>query len=125
MHYLVQPKANLVTILVHPEILTTLCVRELLYIIMIETVYPSTPLTWKGGQCDNSSIMGSRSTTSPITDALRRAIAESGLSYKSLSRETGVARASIQRFIDGRQSLRLDKADRLAAYFGLEVRIKS
>lgn len=56
-----------------------------------------------------------------MTDVLRRTIAESGLSYKSLSRETGVARASIQRFVDGRQSIRLDMADRLAAYFGLLV----
>ena len=43
------------------------------------------------------------------------------MSYKSLSRDSGVARASIQRFIDGRQSLRLDMADRLADYFGLTL----
>jgi plasmid maintenance system antidote protein VapI len=54
-----------------------------------------------------------------ITDVLRRTIIDSGVSYKALSRETGVARASIQRFVDGRQSIRLDMADRLAAYFGL------
>jgi plasmid maintenance system antidote protein VapI len=58
---------------------------------------------------------------SPITDVLRRAIADSGMSYKALSRETGVARASIQRFIDGRQSLRLDKADRLARFLRLSL----
>jgi plasmid maintenance system antidote protein VapI len=46
---------------------------------------------------------------------------KSGVSYKALSRETGVARASIQRFVDGRQSIRLDMADRLAAYFGLKL----
>jgi plasmid maintenance system antidote protein VapI len=56
-----------------------------------------------------------------MTDVLRRSIAGSDVSYKSLSRETGVARASIQRFVDGRQSIRLDMADRLAAYFGLVV----
>jgi len=56
-----------------------------------------------------------------ITDVLRRTISDSGVSYKSLSRETGVARASIQRFVDGRQSIRLDKADQLAAYFGLRI----
>jgi plasmid maintenance system antidote protein VapI len=58
---------------------------------------------------------------SSITETLRRTIIESGVSYKALSRETGVARASIQRFIDGRQSLRLDMADRLAAFFGLAL----
>ena len=58
---------------------------------------------------------------SPIAEALRRTIVESGISYKALSRDSGVARASIQRFIDGRQSLRLDMADRLADYFGLAL----
>jgi plasmid maintenance system antidote protein VapI len=56
-----------------------------------------------------------------ITDVLKNAVIESGISYKALSRETGVARASIQRFVDGRQSIRLDMADRLAAFFGLNL----
>jgi plasmid maintenance system antidote protein VapI len=51
-------------------------------------------------------------------------LTESGISYKALSRDTGVARASIQRFVDGRQSIRLHMADRLAAYYGLELRQK-
>ena len=59
-----------------------------------------------------------------MTSVLRRIIVDSGVSYKSLSRETGVARASIQRFVDGRQSIRLDMADRLAAYFGILVVVK-
>lgn len=62
----------------------------------------------------------------PISDLLRRTIThavENGrTSYKTLERETGVARGSIMRFVRGSQSLRLDKADRLAAYFGLELR---
>jgi plasmid maintenance system antidote protein VapI len=56
---------------------------------------------------------------SPISDLLRQTIIESGLSYNSLERETGVKRASIMRFVEGRQSLRLDMADRLAAHLGL------
>ncbi len=59
---------------------------------------------------------------SPITGLLRRTIAESGVPYKALERETGVTRASIMRFVRGSQSLRLDMADRLAEYFGLELR---
>lgn len=58
----------------------------------------------------------------PLTATLRRAIAESGIPYQRLERETGVQRGSIQRFVDGRQSLRLDKAAALATYFGLELR---
>jgi len=65
--------------------------------------------------------MSTSKPKSPFTDVLKRAVVESGISYKSLSRQTGVARASIQRFIDGRQSIRLDVADRLAVFFGLAV----
>jgi plasmid maintenance system antidote protein VapI len=60
----------------------------------------------------------------PISDLLRRTIVASGLAFKALERETGVTRASIMRFVRGSQSLRLDMADRLAAYFGLELRPK-
>jgi hypothetical protein len=44
------------------------------------------------------------------------------MSHRSLSIAAGVERASIQRFVDGRNSLRLDKADKLAAFLGLELR---
>ena len=56
-----------------------------------------------------------------MTAALRRVIVESGLSCIAIARETGVQRMSIVRFLSGKQSLRLDAADKLAAYFGLEV----
>jgi plasmid maintenance system antidote protein VapI len=61
-------------------------------------------------------------STQPITDVLRRAVAESGMAHIALERATGVKRASIMRFLRGETSLRLDMADRLAAYFGLELR---
>jgi plasmid maintenance system antidote protein VapI len=60
----------------------------------------------------------------PLTDVLRRTIAESGLAHIAIERVTGVKRASIMRFLRGERSLRLDMADRLAAYFGLELRPK-
>jgi plasmid maintenance system antidote protein VapI len=64
----------------------------------------------------------------PISELLLgtiRAAVESGrTNYKALERETGVTRASIMRFVAGRQSLRLDMADRLAEFFGLELRTK-
>ena len=72
-------------------------------------------------ECDNYRIM-SNQDSSPITTLLKRTIVDSGIPYKALERETGVKRSSIQRFVDGRQSIRLDMADRLAAYFGLELR---
>ena len=59
-----------------------------------------------------------------ISDVLRRAIVESGAAYSALERTTGVKRASIMRFVRGTTSLRLDMADRLAAFFELELRPK-
>jgi plasmid maintenance system antidote protein VapI len=60
-------------------------------------------------------------TESPITDVLRRAILDSGLPLLRIEQDTGVQRASISRFVRGERSLRLDMADKLAAYFGLAL----
>jgi hypothetical protein len=56
-----------------------------------------------------------------MTSALREEIARSGTSFKTLERESGVIRQSLMKFAAGEQSLRLDVADKLAQYFGLEV----
>jgi len=56
-----------------------------------------------------------------MTDVLRRAIADSGLSFRALEQETGVLRQSLMKFARGEQSLRLDQADKLAGYFGLQL----
>jgi plasmid maintenance system antidote protein VapI len=73
--------------------------------------------------------MTDRTQPGPISELLRRAILEAiesrRTSYKALERETGVTRASVMRFAKGSQSLRLDMADRLAAYFGLELKQKN
>ena len=80
----------------------------------------SSSLDGGAGLCDNNLTMKDP-THSPITDPLKEAVIKSGMAFKALARETGVQRSSIQRFVDGRQSIRLDVADRLAAYFGLEL----
>ena len=63
------------------------------------------------------------SNTTTMTDLLRRTILEGieagRTTFKGLGRETGVSRMSIVRFATGRTSIRLDMADKLAAYFGL------
>lgn len=56
-----------------------------------------------------------------LTAALRRAIQDSGESIKGLAKAAGIARMSLARFANGERSLRLDKAGKLAAYFGLEL----
>jgi hypothetical protein len=60
----------------------------------------------------------------PISSVLRKAIMESGLSFKRLEKETGVLRQSLMKFARGQQSLRGDLMDRLAVFFELELRPK-
>ena len=56
-----------------------------------------------------------------ITDALRDAINNSEMTYRALEEETGVIRQSLMKFSRGETSLRLDMADKLAEFFGLEL----
>ena len=62
---------------------------------------------------------------SPITDKLKQAIVDSGLPKLTIANDTGVTRASLIRFLRGERSIRLDMADKLAAYFDLELVRKS
>ncbi len=65
--------------------------------------------------------MGKHKTQSRLTDPLRQAILDSGIPLLRLANETGVARGSLIRFSRGESSIRLDMADKLAAYFDLEL----
>jgi transcriptional regulator with XRE-family HTH domain len=56
-----------------------------------------------------------------LTDALKAAIEQSGVSRYRIAKETGILKTSLSRFIHGETSLRLDKADVLAAYLGLAL----
>ena len=56
-----------------------------------------------------------------MTDVLRKAIADSGLSLYRIATDTGVSPESLLRFRRGDQSIRLDKADLLADYLGLRL----
>ena len=62
-----------------------------------------------------------RARRTTITDVLREAIDRSGLSLYRVAKDTGVPSQSLLRFQRGDQSLRLDKADMLAAYLGLKL----
>jgi hypothetical protein len=75
---------------------------------------------YNGGPVCNNYYMDARGEQ-PLTDALRRAILESGLSFKGLADKTGVLRQSLMKFARGEQSLRLDMADKLAVFFGLAL----
>lgn len=57
-----------------------------------------------------------------MTELLRDALADRKEAFRAIEAATGVPNPSLVRFLAGKQSLRLDLADRLAAYFGIEVR---
>lgn len=57
----------------------------------------------------------------PLTDVLRAAVAGSGLTQYRIAKDTGIVPTSLMRFLRGETSLRLDKADALAAYLELEL----
>jgi plasmid maintenance system antidote protein VapI len=57
-----------------------------------------------------------------MTETLREAIVAREIPLLRLEQLTGVPRMSLSRFVRGTRSLRLDVADKLAAYFDLELR---
>ena len=58
----------------------------------------------------------------PISEILRAAINASELSFLALERETGVLRQSLMPFARGEAGINIDAADKLAVYFGVELR---
>ncbi len=65
-----------------------------------------------------------KSGTRTMTDLLREALAECE-TLTEVQRATGVKRQALAKFRRGEQSLRLDLADKLAAYFGIESKRKA
>jgi transcriptional regulator with XRE-family HTH domain len=57
-----------------------------------------------------------------MSDTLREAIRATGLPLLQLAEATGVQRASLSRFLRGERTLRLDMAERVAEYLGLELK---
>ena len=56
-----------------------------------------------------------------LTDVLRTAIEQSGVTRYRIAKETEIPESHLGRFVRGEMSVRLDKADRLAAYLGLRL----
>lgn len=54
-----------------------------------------------------------------MTELLRAALREAP-SLNRVEQDTGLKRQALSKFVRGEQSLRLDLADKLAAYFGIE-----
>ena len=57
-----------------------------------------------------------------LAEHIRAAADTSGLSVYRIAQETGLDQSALNRFLNGtRDNLRLDVADRLFRFFGLEV----
>jgi transcriptional regulator with XRE-family HTH domain len=65
--------------------------------------------------------MSKRKSKTTMTDTLKAAIEQSGVSRYRIAQDTGILETSLSRFMRGETSLRLDKADVLAEYLGLEL----
>jgi len=56
-----------------------------------------------------------------MTEVLKAAIQDSGVTRYRIAKDTGITEPSLCRFMQGAASLRLDRADVLAEYLGLEL----
>ena len=65
--------------------------------------------------------MSKSKSKSTMTEVLKATIERSGVSQYRIAEDTGVLATSLGRFMRGETSLRLDKADVLAEYVGLEL----
>lgn len=75
--------------------------------------------------CNIYYMTGRARTSKTMTETLRKAMRDhldGGGTFLGLQRDTGITRQSLMLFLRGETSLRLDIADKLAAYFQLELR---
>lgn len=59
----------------------------------------------------------------PLSESLREQIVDSTLSVNEIAQRSGISQAVLCRFLNKKRTLRLDTADRLATYFGLEIEV--
>lgn len=59
-----------------------------------------------------------------MTSVLLASIRDSGQSLYGIAKATGIDKSALGRFVAGKQSIRLDLADRLALHFDLVLVVK-
>jgi len=64
-------------------------------------------------------------TTTPLSDLLREAIRDSGLTAYAVAKRSGVAIQMITRWLAGERDITLTTADRIAAGLGIDPRKNS
>ncbi len=57
-----------------------------------------------------------------ISEQLREVIRADGRSLAAIAQESGIDRAALSRFVNGRRGITIDSAAKLARYFRLELR---
>jgi len=85
----------------------------------LEGVTQNRRLTPRSAECNIDYTMYQKL---PITDLLRKTINDSTIPFLRLEKETGVLRQTLMKFARGETSIHLDSADKLADFFGLELR---
>ena len=63
-----------------------------------------------------------RQKSKPVSEQLRQAIRDSGLSYYRLARECGVSDGGLSRFMRNERDLTARSIDRICSFLGLELR---
>ncbi len=59
-----------------------------------------------------------------LTEQVRRAIAESGMTRYRIAQETGIAESTLCKFMAGQRGFTLASLDKLADYLGLEIVVR-
>jgi predicted transcriptional regulator len=65
--------------------------------------------------------MSKKQNQTPMTEGIKKAIADSGLSIYMLAKESGVSQPVLHRFMAGERDIKLATADKLAKYLKLRL----
>lgn len=65
--------------------------------------------------------MAKRRSTKKLTDQVRQAIDDSGLTRYRISQDTGIDESALAKFYNGHRGLSLENLDRLGVYLGLRI----
>jgi transcriptional regulator with XRE-family HTH domain len=57
----------------------------------------------------------------PLSDQIREAIQNAGVSRYRISKATGITEAALSRFLHGKSGISLDTLDILGEYLGLDI----
>ena len=66
--------------------------------------------------------MSKKRKAKTVTDQLKQAVTDSGETLYGVAKGSGAEYSALLRFMAGERGIRLDTADKLAAYLGLELR---